>query len=241
MLKALRIAVGFLTVLPVAPKEIKPADLGRSVALFPLVGIIYAVVAWGSLRIFAFVFSEEIASWLTVLLLTVLNGAIHWDGLIDTADGLGGRTPEQSRALMKDSRLGAFGGIALGFLVVGKIMLLKALINRPLTVFITLFSVSRWAMAFQIYTQPSVSEGLLKCFTIENSHLGLVIASGLTLLLGVWSFPVGGVLLGLSLLALFLINPLLKWKFGGITGDILGATNELIELCCLLALNIKSL
>lgn len=240
MLKTLRIAVGFLTVLPVAPKKIEPADLGRSVALFPLVGIIYAVAAWGSLRVFTVVFSEEIASWLTVLSLTVLNGAIHWDGLIDTADGLGGRTPEQTRALMKDSRMGAFGGIALGFLVIGKIMLLKSLINQPLAVFIGLFSVSRWAMAFQIYTQPSVSEGLLKCFVIGNRRVGLVIASGLTLLLGLWSFPVGGVLLGLTLLMLLLINPLLRWKFGGITGDIVGATNELIELSCLLFLNIES-
>ena len=239
MFKSLRIAIGFLTILPVSPLKIDSAAMGRAVAFFPLVGVIYAVVAWGSLRLFNYLFSETIAAWLTVCLITVLNGAIHWDGIIDTADGLGGSTPEQNRALMKDSRMGAFGGISLGFLIIGKILSLKTLADQPLTIFIPLFSISRWAMAFQIYTQTSVSEGLLKGFKVDNPQAGLMIASVLTLLLGFWSFPSGIFMMGLTLLSLFLINPLIKWKFGGITGDILGAINELIELICLLFLNIR--
>lgn len=239
MFKSLRIAIGFLTILPVAPQPIDAAAMGRAVALFPLVGVIYAGVAWVSLRLFNYLFSATIAAWLTVGLLTLLNGAIHWDGFIDTADGLGGYTPEQSRALMKDSRMGAFGGISLGFLIIGKILSLKTLANQPLTIFIPLFSISRWAMAFQLYTQFSVSEGLLKSFKIDNPQAGLMLASVLMLLLAVWSFPVGLIMIGLTLLTLFLVNPLIKWKFGGITGDILGAINELIELICLLSLNIR--
>ncbi len=239
MFKTFRIAIGFLTILPVSPKGIKLTDLGRAVALFPLVGGIYAILAWGSLRVFNLIFSENIAAWLTVFLITIFNGAIHVDGFIDSIDGLGGRTPEQSRMIMKDSRIGAFGGIGLVFLIIGKIMLMKSLANQPLQIMFGLFSVSRWAMALQIYTQPSVSEGLLKCFKIEKPRSGLFIASGLTLLLGVWAFPTSVQLIGLTLLTFFLINPLVKWKFGGITGDILGATNELIELICLLVLNIK--
>lgn len=239
MFKTLRTAVGFLTIIPVSPKQVNSSDMGRAVALFPLVGVIYAVVAWISLKLFNYFFSATVASWLTAFLLTVLNGAIHGDGFIDTADGLGGKTPEQSRALMKDSRIGAFGGIGFGFLLIGKIILLKSMVNQPLAVLVVVFAVSRWVMTIQIYTQPSVSEGLLKFFTIENPRAGLLIASGLMLLLSVWSFPTGMMLFGFSLLTLCLINPLLKRKFGGITGDILGATNELIELICLLILNIE--
>lgn len=239
MFKSLRIAIGFLTILPVSPRQIDATAMGRAVALFPLVGVIYAVAAWGWLRLFNYLFSANIAAWLTVYLLTVLNGAIHWDGFIDTADGLGGSTLEQSRALMKDSRMGAFGGISLGFLIIGKILSLKTLVNQPLNIFISLFSISRWAMAFQIYTQLSVSEGLLKCFKTNNPQAGLMIASVSTFLLAVWSFPAGLIMIGLTLLTLFLVNPLIKWKFGGITGDILGAINELIELICLLSLNIR--
>ncbi len=239
MFKTLGIAVGFLTILPVSPKQIEPTGMGKAVALFPLVGVIYAVVTWGSLRLFNAIFSENIAAWLTVFLITLLNGGIHVDGFIDAADGLGGRTPEQSRAIMKDSRMGAFAGIALIFLIIGKISLIKSLVNQPLNMLIGLFAVSRWAMACQIYTQPSVSQGLLKCFAIEKPRSGLFIASGLTLLLNVWALPNSGLFMVLSLLTLFLINPLIKWKFGGITGDILGATNELIELILLLVLNVK--
>lgn len=239
MFKTLRTAVGFLTILPVSPKRIEPVEMGRAVALFPLVGLIYAVTAWGGLKLFSQVFSIEVASFLTVFLLIILNGGIHIDGFIDCFDGLGGRTPEQRRAIMKDSRIGAFGGIALGFLLIGKVVLLKSMQDQPLELFIALFSISRWAMAFQIYTQTSVSEGLLKGFIIEKSYSGLLFASGLILLAGFWTFPTGMILIGLTLLTLVLVNFSVKRKFGGITGDILGATNELIELICLLFLNIK--
>jgi adenosylcobinamide-GDP ribazoletransferase len=239
MFKTLRTAVGFLTILPVSPKRLEPVNMGRAVALFPLVGLIYAVTAWGGLKLFSQIFSIEVASFLTVFLLIILNGGIHIDGFIDCFDGLGGRTPEQRRAIMKDSRIGAFGGVALGFLLIGKVVLLKSMQGRPLDLFIMLFGVSRWAMAFQIYTQTSVSEGILKGFLIEKSRSGLVIASGLILLAGFWTFPTGLILIGLTLLTLILFNFSVKRKFGGITGDILGATNELVELICLFFLNIK--
>jgi adenosylcobinamide-GDP ribazoletransferase len=106
-------------------------------------------------------------------------------------------------------------------------------------VFIALFSISRWAMAFQIYTQPSVSQGLLKSFQIEKRSLGFFVASGLVLLLSFWPFPGGLILVGLTLMILYLIYLIIKRKFGGITGDILGATNELIELIGLLFFNMK--
>jgi adenosylcobinamide-GDP ribazoletransferase len=239
MFKTLRIAVGFLTILPVSPKQVGSEDLGRAVALFPLVGIIYAVIAWGALRLFSYIFSIEVASFLTVFLLIILNGAIHVDGFIDCCDGLGGRTREQRLAIMKDSRIGAFGVIAFGFLLLGKFVLFKLIVNQPLSVFIALFSISRWAMAFQIYTQPSVSQGLLKSFQIEKRSLGFFVASGLVLLLSFWPFPGGLILVGLTLMILYLIYLIIKRKFGGITGDILGATNELIELIGLLFFNMK--
>lgn len=240
MINTLRIAIGFLTVLPVSPKQIEPADMGKAVALFPLVGVIYAAVAWSSLRFLSSILSETIAAWLTVFLIAVLNGAIHIDGFADSADGLGGRTPEQSRAIMKDSRMGAFGGIALVFLITGKMILLKSLTDLSLEVLICVFSISRWAMAIQVYTQPSVSQGLLRSFRIEKRNPGMLTASALTLLLSVLAFPIGLILIGLTVLILLVINPLVKRKFGGITGDLLGATNELVELICLLVLNVKA-
>lgn len=241
MFKSLRIAIGFLTILPVSPKKIEPADMGKAVALFPFVGTIYAVAVWSCLRLFNCIFSEIIAAWLTVMLITVLNGAIHLDGIIDFTDGLGGHTPEQSRGMMKDSRIGAFGGIGLCFLIIGKIILLGSMINQPLTVLVAIFSLSRWAMAFQMYTQPSVSEGLLKFFLIKRRCLGLITASVITALLCMGAFPVSSLLIGITLLMLSIFDWYVKKKFGGITGDILGATNEIVELVCLLVVNASNL
>jgi adenosylcobinamide-GDP ribazoletransferase len=237
MFKTLRIAVGFLTILPVSPKRIDSADMGRAVALFPLVGVIYAIVAWGGLRLFSYVLSVEVASFLTVFTLIILNGAIHVDGFIDCCDGLGGGTPEQRRAMMKDSRIGAFGVISFGFLLLGKFILFKSIANQPLSVFITIFTISRWAMTVQIYTQPSVSQGLLKNFLIEKRLRGFLASSGLIVMMSILAFPNSIILIGLTLLTLFLFNLLAKRKFGGITGDILGANNELVELIGLLFFN----
>ncbi|NLW47140.1 MAG: adenosylcobinamide-GDP ribazoletransferase [Firmicutes bacterium] len=239
MFKALRIAVGFLTILPGSPKQVDSTDMGKAVALFPLVGVIYAIIAWGGLRLFSYIFSIEVASFLTVFLLIVLNGGIHVDGFMDCCDGLGGKTPERRLVIMKDSRIGAFGVIAGGFLLLGKFLLLKSIANQPLIVFIALFSISRWSMAFQIYTQPSVSQGLLKSFQIEKRLFGFLAASGLILPLGFWMFPYSLILIGLTLLTLFFFNLIVKRKFGGITGDVLGATNELIELIGLLFFSMK--
>lgn len=238
MLRSIRVAVGFLTVLPLSPRQFREDDLGNSVRFFPLVGAIYAVLTWGLLNLLTRVLSPWVASWLTVFALAALNGWIHWDGFADTADGMGAREPQKRLAIMKDSRLGAFGVIALAFLIIGKVVLLVNLMGLNFLSFLPVFVLSRWVMAMQIYTQPSVSQGLLKAFRISHRNLNIIVNSGL-MLIAVWfGRPVSFALLGASYLTFLGMSRMAAKRLGGITGDILGASNELTEIVCLLILSI---
>lgn len=234
MLRQLRVAIGFLTILPVSPREFRRDDLGRAVPFFPLVGVIYATLTWGLLQIFNKFLPNEIVAWLVVLAMVLLNGGIHWDGWADTADGLGGHTPEKSLAIMKDSRLGAFGGMALVFLLLGKVLLLSQLTQESWLIFVGIAVWSRWTMVYLLYTQPSVSRGLLTLFQLESAWYGLSISTILALLLTIWLGSLLVVFLSSSVIGLTIVILIIRKKFGGITGDLLGATNELVELLALL-------
>jgi adenosylcobinamide-GDP ribazoletransferase len=239
MIRSFRVAVGFLTRLPVNPREFKPTDLGDAVRFFPLVGIFYGFLTWGLFQLGTRFMTVGIAAWFTVFSSAFFNGCIHWDGFADTADGLGGRDPEQSRAIMKDSRLGAFGAMALIFLIIGKIYALQGLSSYPVTVFVAIAVLSRWGMACQIYTQPSVSKGLLKAFQPKNIKLDFCLATVLTMVIISFAGLLCLLFSAVVLATLVIGNYFIRKRFGGITGDILGAGNELMELICWLILNIK--
>lgn len=239
----LRVAFGFLTIFPVNPKELKPVDLGNAVKFFPVVGAIYGLIIWGLLQFFSKIFTVNIAAWLTVFAGATLNGYIHWDGFADTADGLGSHDPQKSLIIMKDSRLGAFGAIALNFLILGKIFTISKLMVAGLFTSMSIFTLSRWFMAFQIYTQASVSKGLLQNFQIKRKYFDLGIATIIMAMVISAGWLADGwqnlILLAVTLLLLPCLNWFIKKRFTGITGDILGAGNELVELICLLLLNVK--
>lgn len=239
MLRRIRTALGFLTVLPASPREYRETDLGNAVMVFPLVGLVYALLTWGSLQLLGKWFAAPVAAWLTVFATGALNGWIHWDGFADMADGLGSRDKGKSLAIMKDSRLGAFGGIALCFLILGKTLLLAKPGGFGLAVCCAVFTLSRWGMAVLIYTQPSVSQGLLQVFQGTNRTAGLISSSLLTLAVLWFSGLLSLILLAATCIALIGAGLTARRRFGGITGDVLGAANELIELTCLFILNIK--
>ncbi len=239
MLRSFRVALGFLTIFPVSPKELKPVDLGGSVKFFPLVGAILGAVIWGLWWLLSWIFPENIAAWLTTFIGAVLTGCIHWDGWADTADGFGSKEPQKSLMIMKDSRLGAFGVIALIFLILGKVYTIPKLMATGIYTSMSLFALSRWVMAFQIYSQPSISKGLLQSFQVTRRYLDLGVSTLIMAFFAGCGWPYSLILLAVTLFVLPLMNWVIKRRFTGITGDILGAGNELVELTGLLILNIK--
>ena len=112
----LRIGISLCTRLPVGPSaDIVEGEVARASWTFPIAGLLVgaaaALVYWIAIRVNAAPFP---AAAITLAATMLLTGAMHEDGLADTADALGGKTREQKLEIMRDSRIGSFGACALG-------------------------------------------------------------------------------------------------------------------------------
>jgi adenosylcobinamide-GDP ribazoletransferase len=234
-------AISFLTILPVGQAH-APAgrELARSMAFFPFAGLVIGLLLVLGHYLFSFFLPKAVVLWLVIGLLAFLTRGLHLDGLADTMDGLAsGGTKEKILEVMRDSRIGAFGVISLILLLGAKFFCLTEISVTSLPCsFIVMSVIGRNAMVLVCYRSPYArSEGLAKPFA---EHLGthevavsLISALGISLLL--MGFRGAIAFFGISLFSLgfrfFFIR-----RLGGITGDILGASNELSELLCLLIL-----
>jgi adenosylcobinamide-GDP ribazoletransferase len=188
---------------------------------------------------------------LAVTALVVTTGAFHEDGLADSADGLfGGHTPERRLEIMKDSRVGTFGALALGLSLLLRVSALSAVLQGA----------GAWAVAAAVLVAAPWSrvEGVRILATVEPSRSSgasaavgqpdrsvLPIAYGLSgvlalLLVIVGALPLAGIVLGLALSALttFWLSRTAIRLIGGQTGDILGAAQQLGEIAIYLGLAI---
>ena len=235
-------ALSFLTILPFG-KSLLPEDrtLGRSMAFFPLVGLVIGLLSASGYYLFSFLFPKPFALWLTIGLLALLTGGLHLDGLADTVDGLGsGGAREKILEVMRDSRIGAFGVIGLILLMGAKYLALDQMSTRSIPYSLILMAVmGRNSMVLVCYRSRYARSqgGLAKPFTenlgLREMAISLISSLGIGLLL----MGVKGIVVffGLGLFSLgyrFFFN----WKLGGVTGDILGAANEMSELLCLIIL-----
>ena len=240
MNSTLPLALTFLTKLPWPWRG--PADetaLARSMFWFPWVGAVLGLIFWGAWAGLHRGLPAPAAAAVLLTLTVWVTGGLHLDGLADTADGLGGgRTPEEALAIMKDSRVGAFGVLSLILGLVLKFSLLLSLATQTSgTRALLLFPIiSRWSMVLLAYLSPyaRAEGGLGQAMTLGVSPRVLMgaglSAGGLSLLI-----------LGAPGLVLFIIAAALVWlgslyfqrRLGGITGDILGATNEVVEVLVL--------
>jgi len=235
-------AFSFLTILPVGhPSLSEGKELARSMAFFPLVGLIIGFILALGYYLFSFLFSGALVLWLTIGLLALLTRGLHLDGFADTMDGLGSGGPrEKILEVMRDSRIGAFGVIGLILLIGAKYLALDQIPTPSIPYTLILMAVmGRNAMVLVCYRSPYARSegGLAKPFT-ENlggreMTLSLATAFGIALLVMGIKGVVVFLLIGLFSLVYryFFIR-----KLHGVTGDILGAANELAELLCLLLL-----
>jgi adenosylcobinamide-GDP ribazoletransferase len=235
-------ALSFLTILPVGQIRLsEEKDLARSMAFFPLVGLVIGLLLALGYYLFSFLFPKSLVLWLTIGLLALLTRGLHLDGFADTIDGLGsGGSKEKILEVMRDSRIGAFGVISLILLIGGKYLALDQISNSSVPYSLILMTVmGRQSMVLvccrSSYARPN--GGLAKPFTENLGYremaLSLVLAFGITLLF----MGVKGIVLffGMGLFSLGYRFFFIK-KLGGVTGDILGAANELTELLCLILL-----
>jgi adenosylcobinamide-GDP ribazoletransferase len=253
------LALQFFTRIPVTGPlaawiGFSPAMLRASAAHFPgvgwLVGAVGAavfVVARGGLPGLAGALAAAVLSTAATVWLT---GAFHEDGLADVADGLGGAA-DRARALeiMKDSRIGAFGAIALVLALGLKVALLAVLARQGAaavaTALVAAHVLSRLAPLFVIRWLPYVGDqgGASKAKPLADAIGGTALAVGIAwsvpaalLLLWVHGMPQGFAALLLGAFGACCAARLLQRRLQGFTGDGLGATQQVCELAIYLAL-----
>jgi adenosylcobinamide-GDP ribazoletransferase len=232
-------AIAFLTRVPLGRlARVEADDVGRGAWLFPLVG--------GAVGGACGLLADVTATWLPALaagalavgLAALLTGALHLDALADTADALGGTTCERALEIMRDHAIGAFGATALIVVCVLDAALLGTLAQTDDAALVGLAAgaAGRAAMLPQGLVLPYARAGegqgrVLAGVSAVTVGAGLVLA-------GLLALPAGSAGLwgaGAAALAAVAVSLLARRRFGGVTGDVLGATAKLAETAALTA------
>lgn len=233
-------ALVFLTILPVAAASPGSArELGRSMAYFPLIGLGLGLLLAAANMGLGILFPPSVASLLILLLLIYCTGALHLDGVADTADGMYGIRDRATRLrIMKDSRVGAMGVVALLCLLLIKVVTLTAIpVAAQWRVLVALPVIGRWMMvALAVLAPYARSEGGTGSAFVEQAGRRELLIATMTLaavllcLFKLW----GLTLLAALILAVIASERYFYRRLGGVTGDILGAVCEWSEALFLL-------
>jgi len=238
--RELSLAVSFLTRLPVrALPDVSAAQLGRSMAFFPLVGLALGGVLVGCDILLAPHLPRAVGDALLLVVLVLASGALHLDGFADLCDGVGGgRDRAAMLRIMKDSCIGVFGAVALVLLLLVKYQALVSLPVAVKPVALLLAPVAgRWAPVLLVVAVPYLRgpEGTGAAFAAHAGRRELLLASLTLLVVAVGLLRLEGLLLvGALALAAAGFGGWVKGRLGGVTGDVLGASVELAEVVCLL-------
>lgn len=237
-IRTLRSAMAFLTVLPVAASEGGPGErLGR--AYFPAIG---AVVGLLSGAVFALVdaFSTPLlAALAATATLALVTGALHLDGLADSADGLfGGGDVARRLEVMRDPRLGSFGTVAIVLVLFGEVGAIASISpGKAVAGLVIAGALSRLAMLAVITLVPYVRTSGLGVAAVDSSHRGfdLALGSAFAVVASLLDWPRALLALCLVALTATTVVMLARRRLGGATGDVYGATAELCLLAALIA------
>lgn len=235
-------ALQFLTILRIG--ELKSFEPRSFVAYFPIVGMILGLfTAFVDMLMRQLGVSNIIASLLDVILMIILTGAFHIDGLADTADGLyGHRGVERSLAIMKDSRIGAMGATAVFCILGMKWSGIYSLSQHRFFLIMLIPSYARFAMIFGIrfLKYGRQTEGIAHRFF----EIPLTIFAFFWGIIPVFlSFFMGTRSIILNLSFCILVPAILIFyhkRIGCITGDMLGAMNEITEAVLFVVCSIGS-
>ncbi|XVJ70686.1 MAG: adenosylcobinamide-GDP ribazoletransferase [Rhizobacter sp.] len=249
------IALQFFTRVPI-PRWVgfEAEWLHHSARYFPAVGAFVGLVGACVFGVAHVLFGPVVAALLCIVATVLLTGGFHEDGFADTCDGLGGHVSrERALEIMKDSRIGAYGAMGLVLMLGLKAATLSALgaasVWTAVTALLMAHTGSRNATVLMIAWLPyagdeahakakplaqraRLSDVLIACFTTVLLAGLIVFASSRGLAVGSWVAVLTS-LLAATLMLLWCAN-WLKKRLGGITGDTLGATQQLVEVAMLL-------
>ncbi|MBO9520253.1 MAG: adenosylcobinamide-GDP ribazoletransferase [Nocardioidaceae bacterium] len=238
--RAIVAAFSFLTILPFGRLvALDGRDVARGSVLFPVVGATIGALTGG----LAWVLGDQLPSLLAAVLAVaagvLVTGALHLDGLADCADGFGARTPEDRLRVMRDHTNGTYGGSALLLDLMIRVAALAALAGSrdALLISVAAGALSRVAgpiLAARLpYAQGRPGAGEALNANPSGPRAGVTYALGALIAFAVVDVRPWSASLLATVVVVGAVGWLAKRRLGGVTGDVMGAASELVELTVL--------
>jgi adenosylcobinamide-GDP ribazoletransferase len=233
--RALLVATAFLTRVPI-PVTARAVDVAGAVRWFPLVGAILgaagALIAWVLTELIGL--PAALAAISVIGLEAWVTGAIHLDGLADTADGFGGgKRREDVLSIMRDPRIGSYGAVAVVIVIGMKVTALAALLDRgELSFIVAAPALSRWTISALAAWLPyaRADGGLGKAVVCGRTTSSLVTATVITTVIAVAALRMEALFVWVTAgLTVTWIARAAQRRLDGVTGDVFGASVELTE------------
>jgi adenosylcobinamide-GDP ribazoletransferase len=240
MWRAFLSAMQFLTIIPI-PARI-PFSAESATPFFPVIGLVIGLLLCWIDRAALMLWEPSVAAAIDVIVLVAVSGALHLDGLADTADGLyGRRPPDLALAIMKDSRIGSMGMIAVVLCLAAKWGGIYGLNIHRVTALVLVPAYSRAAVLFGMrllpYGRPQGGTGQVFFQTplkvMDFWAFLLVVLLSLSLGVKALAANIGFLVLVVLLLGFY------RRRMGCITGDMLGAMIEVTEAALFLILSAR--
>ena len=230
------IAVQFMTRLPVSRGvKYSPDALANSAIFFPAIGLLIGAGGAVLYSLLSPRTSRDVAVVLILVYLVTITGALHEDALGDAADGFGGgREKDRVLAIMRDSRIGSFGTLAITLSLLARFVFLTNLAPGKFVGFLIAGQVlGRWTALPLAFFMPSARDEAGQGKLIAHKITAISFALGTLLALVIVAIALRSAAVPASLIALLVAaisGFYYRRRIGGITGDCLGATNQLTEI-----------
>lgn len=241
IIEDLRAAFMLLTRIPVRWDKETPPDLNRCLWTYPIVGMVVALVGvcvYGG-GIFIHL-PNGVSVLLSIAVMIIVTGAFHEDGLADTLDGFGGGlTAEKKLEIMRDSRIGTYGGLGL-IIVIG----LKAAVLWSMAYYqfmaalLVGASLSRFMIILILRILPPAREGGLSVNAGRPSNNTILVGLSTPLLISMLLLDLRTslIVVAVAVIITWLFSRFTFKQVGGFSGDILGATQQISEVAIFLTL-----
>lgn len=240
MIQKFLLALSFFTRIPVGKRDLSQLKLADCAPYFPVVGVLIGLLDGGFyLAMLSLGLPTIISAWLTIGFHLLLTGGLHEDGLADTADGLAaGRDRNQKLAIMRDSRIGSYGVLALITIISLRANILAGFAGNftTLLIFIAASASSRSFLAILMYNLEYARDSGLAVRAGKPNRSDTLIATALSCATLLLTGKIFAALAAISTLAVIyiIIKYITNKNFGGITGDTLGASQQINEIALLL-------
>ncbi|HKX97331.1 MAG TPA: adenosylcobinamide-GDP ribazoletransferase [Candidatus Nitrosocosmicus sp.] len=236
----------FLTIIPIGKlgKDDGLENISKNMFLFPFVGLLIGLLTIPVVLISFYLFNQFVSAFIVTIFLIVLTGIHHTDALADFADGIMVRgNKDKKYNVMHDPRIGSAGTVAVSGYFIGMVIAISSItsLDRLMIAIILSEIVSKYAMVLQSHYCESAWDGYSSLFTKNmKSKKKMAIATIITVVLIVLisnTSLIGLQIFIVGIICCFIVIFISKKNFGGITGDVMGATNEIVRLCSLLSLS----